>query len=102
MTKILEAKGGVEAAAWPAFPTVELEVTILGGHRREKATRLHDENPWSLTMAERYQLPWGCVPPTRRRKGGGYPPSEGLEDGKTRHIREEEDMVAFRKETPSF
>jgi hypothetical protein len=45
MTKILEAKGGVEAAAWPAFPTVELEVTILGGHRREKATRLHDENP---------------------------------------------------------
>src|SRR5688572_27285620 len=29
-------------------------------------------------MAERYQLPWSCVPPTRRRKGGGYPPIRGL------------------------
>ena len=48
-------------------------------------------------MAERYQLPRSCVPPTRRRKDGGYPPSGGLEDGKTRCIREEEDMVAFSK-----
>ena len=48
-----------------------------------------------FSLAERYQLPWSCVPPTRRRKGGGYPPSGGLEDGKTRRIREEEDMVAF-------
>jgi hypothetical protein len=53
-------------------------------------------------MAERYQLPRSCVPPTRRWKDGGYPPSGGLEDGKTRRIREEEDMVAFRKGSPSF
>ena len=45
MTKILEAEGGVEAAAWPAFPTVELEVTILGGHRWRSVARLRDENP---------------------------------------------------------
>jgi hypothetical protein len=53
-------------------------------------------------MAERYQLPRSCVPPTMRRKDGGYPPSRGLEDGKTRRIREEEDMVAFRKGSPPF
>ena len=51
-------------------------------------------------MAERYQLPRSCVPPTLRRKDGGYPPSGGLEGGKTRRIREEEDMVAFRKGSP--
>jgi hypothetical protein len=51
-------------------------------------------------MAERYQLPRSCVPPTVRRKDGGYPPSGGLEGGKTRRIREEEDMVAFRKGSP--
>jgi hypothetical protein len=45
MTKILEAKGGVEAAAWPAFPTVELEVTILGDRRWRGEARLRDENP---------------------------------------------------------
>ena len=45
MTKILEAKGGVEAAAWPAFPTVELEVTILGDRRWRGVARLCDENP---------------------------------------------------------
>jgi hypothetical protein len=53
-------------------------------------------------MAERYQLPRSCVPPTRRREDGGYPPSGGLEDGKTRRIREEEDIIAFRKGSPSF
>jgi hypothetical protein len=53
-------------------------------------------------MAERYQLPRSCVPPTMRRKDGGYPPSGGLEDGKTRRIREEEEMVAFRKGSPSL
>jgi hypothetical protein len=37
-----------------------------------------------------------------RRKDGGYPPSGGLEDGKTRRIREEEEMVAFRKGSPSL
>jgi hypothetical protein len=37
-----------------------------------------------------------------RRKDGGYPPSGGLEDGKTRRIKEEEDMVAFRKGSPPF
>jgi hypothetical protein len=46
-------------------------------------------------MAERYQLPRSCVPPTRRRKDGGYPPSGGLEDGKTRRMREEEGVVAL-------
>jgi hypothetical protein len=45
MTKILEAEGGVEAAAWLAFPTIKLEVTVLGDHRRRGATRLCDENP---------------------------------------------------------
>jgi hypothetical protein len=45
MTKILEAERGVEAATWLALPTVKLEVTILGDHRRRGATRLHDENP---------------------------------------------------------
>jgi hypothetical protein len=45
MTKILEAEGGAEAAAWFAFPTVKLEVTILGDHRRRDTAGLHDENP---------------------------------------------------------
>jgi hypothetical protein len=45
MTKILEVEGGVEAAAWPAFPTVELEVTILGDRRWRGAAGLRDENP---------------------------------------------------------
>jgi hypothetical protein len=39
-------------------------------------------------MAERYQLPWSCVPPTTRRKDCGHPPSGGSEGGKTRCIRE--------------
>jgi hypothetical protein len=30
-------------------------------------------------MTERYQLPRSCVPPTMRRKDGGYPRSGGLE-----------------------
>jgi hypothetical protein len=29
-------------------------------------------------MAERYQLPRSCVPPTMRQKDGGYPPIWGL------------------------
>jgi hypothetical protein len=45
MTKILEAEGGVEAAAWLAFPTVKLEVTILVDRRWRGAAGLHDENP---------------------------------------------------------
>jgi hypothetical protein len=53
-------------------------------------------------MADRYQLPRSCVPPTARRKGGGYPPSGGLEGGKTRCIREREDMVAFQGGHPPF
>jgi hypothetical protein len=53
-------------------------------------------------MAERYQLPRSCVPPTTRRKGGGSPPSGGLEGGKTRCIREREDMVAFQGGHPPF
>ena len=53
-------------------------------------------------MAERYQLPRSCVPPTMRRKDAGYPPSGGLEGGKTRCIREREDMVAFQGGHPPF
>ena len=53
-------------------------------------------------MAERYQLPRSCVPLTTRRKDGGYPPSGGLEGGKTRCIREREDMVAFQGGHPPF
>jgi hypothetical protein len=53
-------------------------------------------------MAERYQLPRSCVPATTRRKDGGYPPSGGLEGGKTRCIREREDMVAFQGGHPPF
>jgi hypothetical protein len=47
MTKILEAEGGeeAEAAAWLAFPTIKLEVTILGDHQWRGAAGLHDENP---------------------------------------------------------
>jgi hypothetical protein len=53
-------------------------------------------------MAERYQLPQSCVPPTMRRKDDGYPPSGGLEGGKTRCIREREDMVASKGGHPPF
>jgi hypothetical protein len=53
-------------------------------------------------MAERYQLPRSCVPPTTRRKDCGHPPSGGSEGGKTRCIREHEDMVAFQGGHPSF
>jgi hypothetical protein len=53
-------------------------------------------------MAERYQLPRSCVPPTTMRKDGGSPPSESLEGGKTRCIREREDMVAFQGGHPPF
>jgi hypothetical protein len=68
-------------------------VTAGGGMRPGCVMKILE----AKTMAERYQLPRSCVPPTRRQKDGGYPPSGGLEDGKTRRIREEEDMVAFRK-----
>jgi hypothetical protein len=53
-------------------------------------------------MAERYQLPPSCVPPTTRRKDCGCPPSGGSEGGKTRCIREREDMVAFQRGHPPF
>jgi hypothetical protein len=53
-------------------------------------------------MAERYQLPRSCVPPTTRRKDCGHPPSRGSEGGKTRCIREREDMVAFQGGHPPF
>jgi hypothetical protein len=53
-------------------------------------------------MAERYQLPRSCVPPTTRRKDCGHPPSGGSEGGKTRCIREHEDMVAFQGGHPPF
>jgi hypothetical protein len=51
-------------------------------------------------MAERYQLPRSCVPPTTRRKDCGCPPSGGSEGGKTRCIREREDMVTFQGDSP--
>jgi hypothetical protein len=53
-------------------------------------------------MAERYQLPRSCVPPTTRRKEGGYPPSGGLEGGKTRCIREREDRSPSKGGHPPF
>jgi hypothetical protein len=53
-------------------------------------------------MAERYQLPRSCVPPTTRRKDCGHPPSGGSEGRKTRCIREHEDMVAFQGGHPPF
>jgi hypothetical protein len=53
-------------------------------------------------MAERYQLLRNCVPPTTRRKDCGCSPSGGSEDGKTRCIRECEDMVAFQGGHPPF
>jgi hypothetical protein len=53
-------------------------------------------------MAERYQLPRSCVPPTTRRKDCGCPPSGGSEGGKTRCIRGCEDMVAFQGGHPPF
>jgi hypothetical protein len=53
-------------------------------------------------MVERYQLPRSCVPPTTRRKDRGCSPSGGSEGGKTRCIREREDMVAFQGGHPPF
>jgi hypothetical protein len=53
-------------------------------------------------MAERYQLPRSCVPPTTRRKNCGRSPSGGSEGGKTRCIRERKDMVAFQGGHPPF
>jgi hypothetical protein len=53
-------------------------------------------------MAERYQLPQSCVPPTTRRKDCGCPPFGGSEGGKTRCIKEREDMVAFQGGHPPF
>jgi hypothetical protein len=53
-------------------------------------------------MAERYQLPRSCVPPTTRRKKCGRSPSGGSEGGKTRCIRERKDMVAFQGGHPPF
>jgi hypothetical protein len=53
-------------------------------------------------MAERYQLPRSCVPPTMRRKDGGYPPSGGLEGGKTRCIRREKTWSPSERGHPPF
>jgi hypothetical protein len=53
-------------------------------------------------MAERYQLPRSCVPPTTRRKDCRHPPSGGSEGGKTLCIREHEDMVTFQGGHPPF
>jgi hypothetical protein len=43
-----------------------------------------------------------AFPPTTRRKDCGHPPSGGSEGGKTRCIREHEDMVAFQGGHPPF
>jgi hypothetical protein len=53
-------------------------------------------------MAERYQLPRSCVPPTTRRKDCGSSPFGGSEGGKTRCIRGRKDMVAFQGDHPPF
>jgi hypothetical protein len=43
-----------------------------------------------------------AFPPTTRRKDCRHPPSGGSEDGKTRCIREREDMIAFQGGHPPF
>jgi hypothetical protein len=53
-------------------------------------------------MAEKYQLPRSCVSPTMRRKDGGYPPSGGLEGGKSRCMKGRENMVYFQGGHPPF
>jgi hypothetical protein len=53
-------------------------------------------------MAERYQPPRSCVPPTTRLKDCGSSPSGGSEGGKTRCIRGRKDMVAFQGDHPPF
>jgi hypothetical protein len=53
-------------------------------------------------MAERYQLPRSCVPPTTRRKDYECAPSRGSEGGKTRCIRGARNMVAFQGGHPPF
>jgi hypothetical protein len=74
-------------------------VTAGGGVRPGCMMKILEAERWlkgtNSTMAERYQLPRSCVPPTTRQKDGGYPPFRGLEGGKTRCIREHEDMVTF-------
>jgi hypothetical protein len=53
-------------------------------------------------MAERYQLPRSCVPPTTaRRKRRERSPSVGSEGGRTRYM-ECEDMVAIQGGHPPF
>jgi hypothetical protein len=54
-------------------------------------------------MAEGYQLPRSCVPPTMRRKDGGYPPSGGWKDvmhkGGRRHSRLPKGVALLLKAT---
>ena len=54
-------------------------------------------------MAERYQLPRSCVPPTTRRKDCGRPPSGGLGRWKgTMHEGSVKDIVALQGGRPPF
>jgi hypothetical protein len=92
----LKLRAGPRSQPGLLLPTQGLVVTVLGDRRRGDAAGLHNENPSSRTMAERYQLPRSCVPPTIRRKDCGRPPSGGSEAGKAQRTREREDMVAFQ------
>jgi hypothetical protein len=54
-------------------------------------------------MAERYQLPRSCVPPTTsRRKQRGRSPSGGSEGGRTRCIREVKRHGCHPRGSPPF
>jgi hypothetical protein len=85
------------------LPTIKLVVTVLGDHRRGDAVGLPDENPSSRAMAERYQLPRSCAPPTAaRRKQHGRSPSGGSEGGRAQCMRECEGMAAIQGGRPLF
>jgi hypothetical protein len=53
-------------------------------------------------MAERYQLPRSCVPPTTRRKDSTCPPPGGSEGGKTRCMREAQRHGCPPRGSPPF
>jgi hypothetical protein len=53
-------------------------------------------------MAERYQLPRSCVPPTTRRKNCECSPSGGSEGRKTRCIRGARRHGCLSRGSPSF
>jgi hypothetical protein len=84
------------------LPIQGLVITVLGdpgeGEQPGWLMKILEAERWLKGTNSR-----GVVfPPTTRRKDGGYPPSGGLEGGKTRCIREREDMVASQGDRPPF